>query len=273
MQNRSMAHRLPRLAALGLFLVGMSACAAPQHTAGAGNFDDPFENTNRRIFAFNMAVDRHVILPVAKAYRRTLPPPARDSIRNFMRNLRAPIIFANDALQADFPAAGRTLARFVVNTTLGAAGFIDLAGRWGIPYRYEDFGVTFGVWGAGPGPYLVVPILGPSDPRDLAGDVAEGFADPWNNLASDNDYVWIPFVRGAISGIDKRSRYIKTLADLERTSLDYYAAIRALYLQRRAALIRHQGTLPPNPSLSRRTNPAPDTALSLAMHNGSEVFP
>jgi phospholipid-binding lipoprotein MlaA len=273
MQNRSRARGVSRIAVLGLFLAGMSACAAPQRTAGVGNFDDPFENANRKIFAFNQAVDRHVILPAAKAYKRALPRPARDSIRAFLRNLRAPIIFANDALQADFPAAGKTLARFVVNTTLGGAGFVDLAGRWGIPYRYEDFGVTLGVWGMGPGPYLVIPVLGPSDPRDLGGDIAEGFADPWNYAASNNGYVWIPFVRSAISGIDTRARYIKTLADLKRTSLDYYAAIRALYLQRRAALIRHKGSLPPNPSLSWHANPAPATAVSLQTRNGSEVFP
>lgn len=285
MQNRSTTRRLSRIAAPGLLFLGgmlLSACAAPQRTAGAGNFDDPFETTNRKIFAFNQAVDRKVILPVAKAYRRAFPPPARNSIRDFLRNLRAPIIFANDALQANFPAAGKTLVRFAVNTTLGVAGFTDLAGRWGIPYHYEDFGVTLGVWGIGPGPYLVVPVLGPSDPRDLGGDIVEGYVDPWDYVASDQGYVWIPFIRSAISGIDTRARYIKTLADLKRTSLDYYAAIRALYLQRRAALIRHEENVPPNPSLSRRaypavraawTNPAPATAVTYQARNGSEVFP
>ena len=279
MQNRLMACRLSRVAAPGLLFAAslllslLSACAAPQRTAGVSNFDDPFENANRKIFAFNLAVDRHVILPAAKAYRRALPQPARDSIHAFLRNLRAPIIFANDALQANFPAAGKTLARFVVNTTLGGAGFVDLAGRWGIPYHYEDLGVTLGVWGMGPGPYLVVPIFGPSDPRDLGGDIAEGFADPWNYVASNEGYIWIPFVRSTISGIDTRARYIRTLADLKRTSLDYYAAIRALYLQRRAALIRQKGTLPPNPALSQRTNPAPATAVTVQVRNGSEVFP
>ncbi|HJU17084.1 MAG TPA: VacJ family lipoprotein [Stellaceae bacterium] len=280
-----MTRRLSRLAVPGLLLLGgllLSACAAPQRAAGASGFDDPLEHLNRKIFAFNQTVDRHVILPAAKAYRRALPPPARDSIRDFLRNLDTPIIFANDALQGNFPAAGRMLARFTLNSTLGVAGFTDLAGRWGIPYHDDDFGVTLGVWGVGPGPYLVVPVLGPSDPRDLAGNIVDGYADPWDYAASNNGYVWIPFVRGAISGIDTRSRYIETLADLERTSLDYYAAIRALFLQRREALIRHEPTLPPNPGLSRRDNATPDTAapnsapaaavLSEA-RNGSEVFP
>ncbi len=285
MPNRPMTY-LSRCAAPGLFLVGsllLSACAAPQRAAGVGNFYDPFESANRKIFAFNQQVDRHVILPVAKAYRAVLPEPARDSIRDFLRNLRAPIIFANDTLQGDFPAAGRTLARFALNSTIGMAGLVDIAGRWGIPYHYEDFGVTLGVWGLSPGPYLVVPILGPSDPRDLVGDVAEGFADPADYFAANNGYVWIPFVRSAVSGIDTRSRYIKTLADLERTSLDYYAAIRALYLQRRAALIRHERSVPPNPALTERelspataaaaVKPPLPAAVFFEARNSSEVSP
>lgn len=284
MQNRSTIRRPSRLAAAGLLLAGsvlLSACAAPPRTAGAGNFYDPFEHLNRRIFAFNQRVDQRVILPVAKAYRRRVPPPARDSIRDFFRNLDEPIIFANDALQAHFKDAGRTAARFVVNSTLGVAGFVDLAGRWGIPYHEDDLGVTLGVYGIGPGPYLVVPVIGPSDPRDLVGNVVDGYADPWDYEASNQGYVWAPFIRGVVTGIDTRSRYIKTLADLKRTSLDYYAAIRALYLQRRAALIRHEKNLPPNPALTlslpaagaASAKPAAATAVSLEVRNGSEVFP
>jgi phospholipid-binding lipoprotein MlaA len=285
MPDRSLIRRPARLAAPALLLVGsllLSACAASRQAESAGSFYDPLEHLNRRIFAFNQKVDRHVILPVAKAYTRALPQPARDSIRDFMRNLDSPIIFANDALQAHFRDAGRTFARFALNSTLGIAGFVDLAGRWGIPYHDDDFGVTLGVWGVGPGPYLVVPVIGPSDPRDIAGNVVDGYGDPWNYVASDQGYVWAPFVRGVISGIDTRARYIKALSDLERTSLDYYAAIRALYLQRRAALIRHEKTLPPNPALTRReppatgpapANPAPAAAVLFEARNGSEVSP
>jgi phospholipid-binding lipoprotein MlaA len=285
MSNRAMTYRLSRIAAPGLLLVGallLSACAASQREAATGGFYDPLEHLNRKIFTFNQAADRHVILPVAKAYRAALPDPARDSIRDFLKNLDGPVIFANDALQADFPEAGKTLARFALNSTIGIAGFVDIAGRWGIPYHDDDFGVTLGVWGVPPGPYLVVPILGPSDPRDLAGNAVDGYADPWDYTASHNGYVWIPFVRGAISGIDTRSRYIKTLADLERTSLDYYAAIRALYLQRRAALIRHEKNLPPNPALTLReppaagaasAQPASAPAVLFEARNASEVSP
>ena len=224
------------------------------------DFNDPLEDTNRAIFDFNQMVDRNVLVPVAKAYRTVLPEVIRDSLRDFLHNLRAPLIFANDALQGDFVLAGQTFARFTLNSTLGVGGLIDVAGRWGqLPYHEQDLGVTFGVWGVPEGPYLVVPVLGPSNPRDLSGQVAEGFGDPFNYIVTGNPYTlyWIPFVRGGVSGVDQRSRYIETLNDIERTSLDYYATIRSLYRQRRAALIRHEKeqNLPPPASFSRNDSP------------------
>jgi phospholipid-binding lipoprotein MlaA len=257
---------------VSLILVG---CATPSNNpqaeaAEAEDFNDPLEDTNRTIFDFNQVVDRNVLVPVAKAYRTVLPDPVRDSLRDFLRNLRAPLIFANDALQGEFERAGQTFARFTLNSTLGMGGLIDVAGRWGeLPYHEDDLGLTFGVWGIPEGPYLVVPVLGPSTPRDLTGQVAEGFGDPFNYIVTGNPYTlyWIPFVRGGVAGIDQRSRYIETLADIERTSLDYYATIRSLYRQRRAALIRHEKeqNLPPPSSFSRNDSPAaPASAKNLA---------
>jgi phospholipid-binding lipoprotein MlaA len=251
------------LLALALMLSGCAT--APSNgqpdAAGAEDFNDPLEDANRAIFDFNQVVDRNVLVPVAKAYRTVLPDPVRDSLRDFLRNLRAPLIFANNALQGDFDLAGQTFARFTLNSTLGVGGLIDVAGRWGqLPYHEQDLGVTFGVWGIPEGPYLVVPILGPSDPRDLVGQVGEGFGDPFNLLVTGNPFTlyWIPYVRGGVSGIDQRSRYIETLADIERTSLDYYATIRSLYRQRRAALIRGQreNLPPPSSSFSRSDSPS-----------------
>ena len=247
---------------LALMLPGCatSPSNAQPEIAEAEDFNDPFEDANRKIFDFNQIVDRNVLVPVAKAYRTVLPEPVRDSLRDFLRNLREPIIFANNALQGDFDHAGQTFARFTLNSTLGVGGLIDVAGRWGeLPYHEQDLGLTFGVWGIHEGPYLVIPVLGPSDPRDLVGQTAEGFGDPFNRLVTGNPYTlyWIPFVRGGVSGIDQRSRYIETLADIERTSLDYYATIRSLYRQRRAALIRHEKeqNLPPPASFGRNDNP------------------
>jgi phospholipid-binding lipoprotein MlaA len=238
----------------------LPACASRSNTdqqvsTYEEEFNDPLEETNRKIFEFNQVVDRNVLVPVAKTYRTALPDPVRDSVRDLLNNLREPLIFVNDALQGQFGSAAKTVGRFVINSTIGIGGVVDVAGRWGIPYHEEDLGLTLGAWGIPEGPYLVVPVLGPSTPRDLGGQVAEGFGDPWNRLVSGNPYTlyWIPFVRGGVSGVDQRSRYIEALADIERTSLDYYATIRSLYRQRRAALIRReQENLPPPSGFSQR---------------------
>ncbi len=293
MRDRLMSLRPLRMVFPGLWvalaLVG-SGCATPprsQQPAAAAeeDFHDPFEDTNRKIFAFNQVVDRHVLVPVAKTYRASLPSPMRDSIRAFLNNLGEPLIFANDALQGDFGRAKDTVVRFVLNSTVGMAGLVDVAGRWGIPYHEQDLGVTLGVWGVPAGPYLVLPVLGPSDPRDLGGEVAEGFGDPFNRLVTGNPFTlyWIPFVRGGVSGIDQRARYLDTLADIERTSLDYYATLRSLYRQRRAALIRGENkNLPPPsgftlngapeaPSTAAPSNSALSTSVVSAAQNVSEV--
>jgi phospholipid-binding lipoprotein MlaA len=269
-------HRCPPRLGLSRAIVFLawilSGCAAqPAHPgAGAEDFNDPFENTNRAIFRFNEKVDAAVIAPVARAYRDTLPDGIRESVHNFFNNLGEPLIFANDMLQGDPGRALDTAARFAVNSTIGVGGLVDIAGNAGLPYRDNDLGITFAVWGVGEGPYLVIPVLGPSNPRDLAGNVIEGYGDPWDTVASDNGYIWIPFVRALASGIDTRSRYLDALKDLKRTSLDYYAAIRSLYRQRRAALARHQHeNLPANPSLSDNaparpqlaTNPRPELGI------------
>jgi phospholipid-binding lipoprotein MlaA len=265
MQDRSLKPFPWRRALLGLgtaaALLSAGCASHPQATTGEEEFHDPFENTNRAIFDFNQKVDRAVLVPVAKTYRNVLPDPVRGSIRDFLNNLNAPLIFANDALQGRFGLAKDTFARFVLDSTIGMGGLVDVAGRWGIPYHEQDLGITLGVWGVPEGPYLVIPVLGPSDPRDLGGEVAQGFGDPWNRLAANHDLLWVVFVRGAVAGIDQRSRYIETLADIERTSLDYYATIRSLYRQRRAALInRTHEQMPPNPSFTGNGSGIQDTA-------------
>ena len=255
--------RLLRLVVSDLFIfsaLGLSACAshpdtAQQATAYEEDFNDPLEDANRKIFEFNQFVDRNAIVPAAKAYRAALPDPVRDSVRDFLNNLREPLVFVNDTLQGEFESAAKTVGRFVVNSTIGIGGVVDVAGRWGVPHHDEDLGLTLGAWGIPEGPYIVVPVLGPSTPRDLGGQIAVGFGDPWNLLVTGNPWTlyWIPFVRGAVGGIDQRSRYIETLADIERTSLDYYATIRSLYRQRRAALIRREReNLPPPAGFSQR---------------------
>ena len=232
--------------------------AAPPD-AGAGY--DPFETTNRTIFDFNNQVDKIVLVPVANAYRAVLPEPVRDSVHNFLQNLDAPVVFANDALQARPDLAGTTVARFLVNSTVGVGGLFDVATKMNLPYHGNDLGVTFAVWGVSDGPYLMLPVLGPSNFRDAIGEAGDSYADPGNRVASNNGYLWATFARAGTQGVDERSRNIETLADIERTSLDYYATIRSLYRQHRAAEIRHEQTNTPNVSPLGGSGP-PTSAMS-----------
>jgi phospholipid-binding lipoprotein MlaA len=242
---------LPGLVAASL---AVSGCAAPgpsgpTQAAGAGeNFNDPYENTNRSIFHFNQEVDSAVLVPVAKTYRTVLPTPMRQSLHDFLQNLDGPVILVNDVLQGQLGLAANTLGRLAVNTTVGIGGLFDVATRIGIPFHSNDLGVTLATWGFRAGPYLIIPVLGPSNVRDLIGQVGDSFADPGDYVAGQNHYLWAAVVRSATSGIDERSRNIESLADIEKTSLDYYATIRSLYRQRRRAQIRHEKSNLPNPS-------------------------
>ena len=260
---------LPALAAAaGLAAVGLGAArpAAAQTPAQAEDAGDPYENTNRAIFNFNQGVDRTVLVPVANTYRAVLPGPVRDSVHDFLQNLNSPIIFANDILQGRIDLAGDTLGRFLVNSTVGFGGLVDVGTKVGIPYHTNDLGITFATWGVPDGPYLMLPVLGPSNPRDLAGDVGDSFGDPGNIVASQHNKVYASLARGVTSGVDERSRNIESLAEIERTSLDYYATIRSLARQRRAAQIRHQKEDLPNASPLQGAGaiPGPTAAVAAA---------
>ncbi|MBV9553330.1 MAG: VacJ family lipoprotein [Alphaproteobacteria bacterium] len=236
---------------------------SPVDTGDAG---DPWESTNRAIFGFNQQVDRAVLVPVANAYRTVLPSPVRDMIHDFLQNLNSPIIFANDVLQVQPGLAAETAGRAMINTTIGFGGLFDVAAKMGIPFHTNDLGITLATYGVDSGPYLMLPVLGPSNPRDLFGDVADSFGDPGNIVASDYHKLYASFARGLTSGIDERSRNIESLAEIERTSLDYYATIRSLARQRRAAQIRHQKEDVPNaaPLQGASALPAPVPAKNVA---------
>lgn len=226
--------------------------------------NDPLEGLNRGIFEFNRVVDGVLIKPLAQIYRGVLPQQAQDSVRSFLRNLRSPVILANDVLQGDMDRAGSTVGRFLVNTTLGIAGLFDVASELGMPFHDEDFGQTLAVWGVGEGPYIVLPILGPSNPRDAVGLASEFFLDPVNIYLSNQDLEYLSYVRAGVRGIDARARSLDTLDELERTSLDYYAAIRSLYRQQRANDIRNNRSSdePVAPSVSKAAVTLPDDVVS-----------
>jgi phospholipid-binding lipoprotein MlaA len=237
-------------------ILSLAACAAPgagagpagQPQAAAEDFNDPWEETNRAIFSFNQAVDEAVLVPAAKTYRTVLPPPVQQSVHNIIQNLNGPVIFANDVLQGQFGLAANTLGRVALNSTLGAGGLFDVATPIGIPHHSNDLGITLATWGVAEGPYVMVPVLGPSNPRDLVGQVGDSFADPADYFLAADHLYWAIATRTVVSGVDVRSRNIENLADIEKTALDYYATIRSLYRQRRAAQIRHEQSNLPNPS-------------------------
>jgi phospholipid-binding lipoprotein MlaA len=240
------------LVALGLMLAG---CATSQPGAEDDEYSvhDPLEPVNRGIFAVNLVADDYVIRPVAQAYRDYIPQPIRNGVHNFLTNLRSPVIMFNDALQGQGKLAGDTFARLWVNTILGLGGIMDVASDIGIPFHDADFGQTFGVWGVPAGPYLVLPILGPSDARDTVGLVADSYADPFNGLMRKNgdDGTYVIVGRTVVAGIDLRSRNIDLLDRIRSTSIDYYATLRSLYQQHREALINHQQPPAGNPGLTQ----------------------
>ncbi len=199
--------------------------------------NDPLELFNRFAFSFNLALDTFIFRPGAATYRFLLPVEVRDSVRNALRNLSTPVVLANDLLQGEFERAETTLVRFFVNSTVGLLGLFDVAADWGYPYHDEDFGQTLAVHGVGEGFYLVLPVLGPSNPRDGIGRLVDTFLDPLTYVAQANDAEEYLFARTAIKGIDFRARNIETLDDLKRDSIDFYARIRSLYRQSRANAI------------------------------------
>lgn len=240
-QNRCPGFLLRSLLLAGLTLA-VPGCASTQSTSGQQAIDqvnDPLEPVNRGIFAFNNAVDTAFIRPVSLAYRDYVPTVFQDRVRDFLNNLRTPIIFANNLLQGDLEGAGTAAGRFFINSTIGIGGLIDIANynNQGYPYRDADFGQTLAIWGAGDGPYLVLPLLGPSNLRDTAGLAVDSVADPVRIAVSIGDLDEFTYSRTGSRVIDARSRTIDATDELERSSIDYYATIRSVYQSSRANFI------------------------------------
>ncbi len=202
--------------------------------------EDPWENLNRDTFAFNQKFDKYLLAPLAKGYRLILPTEIRTGVRNFLSNLSEPWSSINSALQGDFKNTGSTLARFVINSTIGVLGIFDVAKEIGFEKQKEDFGQTLAVHGVGPGPYLMLPFLGPSTVRDALGKVTSLYADPVTLALERNnkdEWIWIGM---ALKGIDFREQNLEKIDNLNETSVDFYATLRSLYLERRNSMIRNQ---------------------------------
>jgi phospholipid-binding lipoprotein MlaA len=217
----------------------LAGCATP----GVPDEDnDPLETLNRHVFALNQAVDVLVLRPAAVTYRDLVPDQIKLMVNNFLNYLKTPVILANDLLQGNLPRAGETIERFVNNSLTLGLGDV-MAAR--IPFHDEDFGQTLAVWGMGEGPYLVLPILGPSNPRDAVGVAVDWFIDPVYWIAENNNWDTFTTARTVARTVTARVDTLKITDDLERTSLDYYAAVRSLYRQRRADEIRNRAVPPP----------------------------
>ncbi len=220
-----------------LLSVLLAGCATrpsdPEDLAAWEELNDPLEPMNRAIFGFNLTMDKFILRPVAIGYRKVVPGPIRTATRNFLDNLRAPIVLLNDILQGEGERAGETLGRFMTNTILGLGGLIDIASEAGIPKHNEDFGQTLAVWGAGTGPYLMLPFLGPSNPRDGIGLAVDSYADPFSTWAANNGHDEAVVARIVVDQIDRRAANIEILDQLQASSIDFYAAVRSFYRQYR----------------------------------------
>jgi phospholipid-binding lipoprotein MlaA len=199
---------------------------------------DCFEGLNRATFSLNQGLDKVIFKPVAKGYRQ-LPSPVRTGTSNALVNLSSLITIPNNILQGQFKTAGINTGRFVVNTTVGILGLIDVAEKMNFPeYQKEDYGQTLGAWGIGAGCYVVLPVLGPSTVRDTLGSFVNVMGgDPYYNASThgNNEYLTksLYTTTKVISGVDFRAKNLETLENLEKNSLDFYASVKSLYLQDR----------------------------------------
>ncbi len=201
--------------------------------------EDPLESMNRGVFAFNKLVDQNIIGPVAKGYRYITPDPLRERIGNFSDNLREPVSMLNAFLQGDMEQGLTSFWRFVINTTVGFAGINDVASEAGLKERREDFGQTLGYYGIGNGPYIVLPILGPSSGRDTVGMVADWFSNPTNYVVEDE---WAQFGIAAGQALVERERLIDPIDDIYENSLDPYVTFRSIYYQHRKAQVENRNS-------------------------------
>ena len=238
---------------------GMVAQAQPKPAKiEAEDVNDPLEPVNRVIFDFNEVVQDVLLRPIAKFYNETVPLTVRQGVTNFLHNLSTPVVLANDILQGEFNRALQTFGRALVNSTFGIFGFSDLAGELGVERHNEDFGQTLAVYGMEEGFYLVLPILGPSNPRDAVGKLlVDPYLDPLGLWLDNTDRDEITYSLLGGKGIDEYAGIVEELDQVKKTSVDYYAAVRSLYRQKRKTEINNGSILdlPPIPTLGYDAEP------------------
>lgn len=223
---------------LGALAFCLTACeTAPGETSR----NDPYENFNRNMLGFNLAVDKAVLEPVSKGYVAVTPEYGRDRVSDFFTNLGEPITFINDVLQGEGERALQTGFRFTLNSTLGLAGLFDIAGYQGLESHNEDFGQTLAVWGVDSGPYLVMPFLGSTNPRDLFGRAVDRAANPTNFVRytdDSDDEAKVRVGMGIVNGLNSRAN-AQGAIDALRSQAEPYVALRRTYTSQRDASIRN----------------------------------
>ena len=217
-----------------LFLINAAAASLLLGgCATSGNPRDPAEGFNRSVFAFNEGVDKAVLKPVAKGYDNVMPTPVKTGVANFFGNVADVFIGVNNVLQGKVTDGASDFGRVAVNSTIGILGLIDVASDFGLEKHDEDFGQTFGRWGAGPGAYVVVPFFGPRDVRDTFGLAVDLYADPVGHL----DNVAARNTLAATRVVSERAALLPAEKVIEEAALDKYSYMRDAYLQRRRNLI------------------------------------
>jgi phospholipid-binding lipoprotein MlaA len=224
--------------ALALSLLGLSlaGCSSAQQWSD----NDPLEPFNRKMFWINQKLDHNAALPAAVFYKSSVPGDLRDGVHNVLVNVGLPITVANDVLQGQFSRAGTAAARFGVNTTIGVVGVMDPATDMGFPLQQEDFGQTMGTYGVPGGPYVVLPLLGATLPRDAVGRI---FVDHYFSPLSYFDYsghYYVSLGTRVFSTVDGRARAIDEIRDIERSSIDQYAAMRDAFIKHRQEQIENK---------------------------------
>lgn len=213
----------------------LTACATPHNTSGdnASVDYDPIEPVNRGIFQFNHAIDVVLLKPIAQGYNAIVPDRGKVMVSNFVYNIKEPVTFVNSILQADANNSFSTLWRFMLNSTIGIGGLFDVASEVGLKNRETGMGDTFAIYGADAGPYIVIPIIGPSNVRDGLGRLGDYFTDP---VSYTKDPVFYSIV--GVKTVDARYRNLKLVDDIYAHSLDPYATFRSGYTQHRLAEIK-----------------------------------
>lgn len=201
-------------------------------------FPDPFEGLNRKTLVFNQTIDSFVLDPIITVYRFFIPDPGRRAVKRLLLNLNSPAVLVNDLLQLEFHDAGVTTARFIVNTTVGVAGIFDVGDEIGLPPHLSDFGQTLARYGVSSGPFLIIPVVGPTTLRDGTGSVVDFFFRPTTYFLAGTDQLWLNSLHGGGTGLAEWDLQGDNIERLEESSIDFYAALRSAYYQNRMAEIR-----------------------------------